>query len=929
MNDPIPKRRRWYRWLPLVAVGFALLVVVLAALWIYLPVLVSDRIPVDAIRRLGFDAFSGRVQAIGPTRTVAGPFVLGTKRRPALFIGSVTIDYTPGGLRRKKLRTIAIRDVVLNADLTPDGIVLPGLDLSSLTPVAPPRPEDGAIDAANVDSPLAGIKLEQLVLHGGQLNLSWEDVALHIPFSLVLTPTGADVRHFEGRLQVFIRDQPLSLKVTADLVRLSGRLQVDSPRLVLDAFDDLIGLFPGLSASGVVALKAKAFVELSPFSISDIQADVTWQGGRIQAGGVDLLAADASVARVSVVGETMDAITIQAGGFDLPLALPLALDALTAKMVRSDSGTRVLGSASLTVPAARPATALPAVLKSDVRLELAGEGIRGGDGSWQAKLTSTASTPNPPPIELNVDPGVSMTAGIPRLSMTASGQGRELNMNGSVVSDRVEIDIVNALGSAVVKGTMAGEARFKIAPDKDGLNYTGQATLNVPGLTLSGADVNGKLNAFALSLQGRKTKAGQPVLNGRLRCTNGRFAHRDSGVSLAGIELDCPFSLGGVPTDKTGRFRIRQISSGKRTLGEIDGRITWQPDAYGFNASVTSGMLPGLRADVDAQVQTAGDRIGQTVLTAVVPAWNIPGDIDLGAFAPAAAGVRLTGSMDGRGTLTLSRGRLSGNLDVALTDGDLELKEHRMALNGVNLALRFPELPRVRSAVAQRLRFDRAALGAIVVDGGSIDFQVESENTVFVEKGRMAWCGGVVDTGSLRVTAGKADYTVNLYCQRLGLSGILEQLGAVNAKGTGTVNGRIPITYKDGQLQFDDGFLFSTPGEGGRIQLTGTDILTRGIPAGTPQFTQVELAREALRDYTYDWAKLGLSSEGETFVLRLQFDGKPVHPLPFVYNQEIGGFMRVEAGGPGSNFQGIALDVNLRLPLNQLLQYKDLVNMIN
>jgi hypothetical protein len=153
-----------------------------------------------------------------------------------------------------------------------------------------------------------------------------------------------------------------------------------------------------------------------------------------------------------------------------------------------------------------------------------------------------------------------------------------------------------------------------------------------------------------------------------------------------------------------------------------------------------------------------------------------------------------------------------------------------------------------------------------------------------------------VDSGSLRITAGKQDYNMTLYCQRLELSRILEQLGSVNARGTGTVNGRIPIAYSSGVIRFDDGFLFSTPGETGRIQLSGTEVLTRGIPAGTPQFAQVDLAREALKDYAYSWAKLGLASEGEDFVMRLQFDGKPANPLPFIYKKEIGSFIRVEAG---------------------------------
>ncbi|WP_054697304.1 intermembrane phospholipid transport protein YdbH family protein [Desulfosarcina cetonica] len=265
---------------------------------------------------------------------------------------------------------------------------------------------------------------------------------------------------------------------------------------------------------------------------------------------------------------------------------------------------------------------------------------------------------------------------------------------------------------------------------------------------------------------------------------------------------------------------------------------------------------------------------------------------------------------------------------MAVADGGISMEARKIAVTGIEAAIQFPDLPRIRTAPAQNVRFARAAMGAIEMTDGRFDLQLESADTLLVEKGQLAWCGGKVDTGFLRLAAGREDYSVSLYCQQLGLSRLLEQLGAVRAKGTGTLNGRIPIAYQQGKIHVDDGFLFSTPGEGGHLQITGTEVLTRGIPAGTPQFAQVELAREALKDYTYKWAKLGLASEGDDFVMRLQFDGKPAKPLPFVYKKEFGGFVRMEAGGPGSVFQGIGLDINLRLPLNQLLQYKNIVNRI-
>ncbi len=321
-------------------------------------------------------------------------------------------------------------------------------------------------------------------------------------------------------------------------------------------------------------------------------------------------------------------------------------------------------------------------------------------------------------------------------------------------------------------------------------------------------------------------------------------------------------------------------------------------------------------------------RFGDADFTFQIPSYELPAESDLGRFVPEAKGVTLSGTISAQGKGSISSAGIHGDVDLAMKGGELRMTDKKITVAGIDANLRFPELPRIRSGPAQPIRFSRAAMGGIVMDGGMFDVQVESENTLFIEKGRLNWCGGKVDAQALRITAGKQDYQVSLYCQRLGLSRILEQLGTVNARGSGTVNGRIPIAYSNGRIRFDDGFLFSTPGETGQIQLSGTEMLTRGIPTGTPQFAQVELAQEALKNYAYTWAKLGLASEGEDFVMRLQFDGKPVNPLPFIYKKEIGSFVRVKAGAQGSVFQGIGLDVNLRLPLNQLLQYKDMVNML-
>jgi hypothetical protein len=244
------------------------------------------------------------------------------------------------------------------------------------------------------------------------------------------------------------------------------------------------------------------------------------------------------------------------------------------------------------------------------------------------------------------------------------------------------------------------------------------------------------------------------------------------------------------------------------------------------------------------------------------------------------------------------------------------------------MSLDFPELPKIRSAPGQQIYFNKISLGDIVAENGKIDFQIESARSFLIEKIHFKWCNGRVETQSIRLSPAVEDYRMTFYCDRLNLAKVLEQFGAAKAEGRGTVSGRIPLQYTKAKFRFDDGFLFSTPGEGGKINLSGTDILTAGIPPGTPQFVQMELAAAALKDYDYSWAKLNITSEGEELLLQMQMDGKPAKTLPFVYRKDIGGFIKVEADSKGSKFQGIRLDVNFRLPLNKLLQYKDLIEMI-
>ena len=477
----------------------------------------------------------------------------------------------------------------------------------------------------------------------------------------------------------------------------------------------------------------------------------------------------------------------------------------------------------------------------------------------------------------------------------------------------------------VPKAVLKGSADLATG---DKAAWTGEFKLQTPGSSLASAA--GKISFTDVSLAGKinNTSRGVMGFNGLLRFAGGRLALADMDGRVDSVSGVIPLIWPPEEHLEKGRVSIAALNYRQSNLGRVQCQVRQTASGFDVNGRLDSELLPQTSLIFEGR-----SRIFQTKRPAASFHLNLSrpagaADIDLSGFHPAANGIKVNGNFLLSAELLMDDSKVSGSIQSQLTNGRVVKAQNRLVIEGIQMSLSMPVLPEVRSAPGQQLRFSKLALGDLTAEKGIIDFQIESLRSFLIETAHFDWSGGKVDTQAMRISQGIEDYHIIFYCDRLNLARVLEQFGAAAAEGSGTVSGRIPVRYAQGELSFDDGFLFSTPGAGGKIHLTGTEILTAGIPPGTPQFAQMDLAREALKDYDYSWAKLTLTSEGEELLLKMQMDGKPAKTLPFVYNKDLGSFIRVEADIEGSRFQGIRLDVNFRLPLNKLLQYKDLIKMI-
>jgi hypothetical protein len=855
------------------AIACIAIAVILAALKAALPWLAEELVVPELAARLDSPGLRADVRRADFTGLDLGEITLGPES--GVQAAAVQADWSLTGLLHGKLDRIRVMGLRVTAREDDGAWIVPGL----------PRTQGaGGSNPASVPH-IADLRVDGIVeLEGASLDV-------RLPFTLSgRIDAGATVA-LEARTE--LAGQPLRLTLGGDLSRRDLRLTCALPTASVAA---LASLVPGLRDLPVAgAVEALVDAALPPDGRPDVRASLTFDSLQAVPDGQ----AVAQDGNASVNLHWTDSLGLNFAPVRLRSPLPLIL---TVGDIAVDPAQGALDCAwNLTLPAApglNPASPLSLAATTSVR--------RTPDG-WDLRTRGALA---PFGAGLQAMPG-----------LTAKIDKSLLSVDVSTSASSTRLDASLELGRA---RATRGQAAATLA----GLSLVCNATQDVSGtaadLSLSG----GRLEIRQPGLTVRSTRIDGAVRldRGETAALSGRIAaglNAWSGDVAATMNLRLPLAWPS-PAASAGTLAV-DVSWKKRSLAKISSRIA--QNMHGFALDGTAAVPPaGIRAGLKGFLDAARPE-SSWVEARIDQRLELPGDLP--RFVPALATLSGSARLEGSARLDLSRGVPAVPAGLQLTDISLEHGKAKAALTGGALGLAFADLLAARSEPDQRLTFERLQLGDVILDKGDIRFQVEAPHSVLVEACGFRWAGGRIGTQAFRVNPGVEDYTVEMYCDRVELAQALGQLGMTQARGGGTANGRIPVRWADGALTFDNGFLYSTPGEKGVLRIEGTEILTAGVPPGTPQYGQLDLASEALKDFAYEWAKVTMNTVERELVVSLQLDGKPEKALPFVYDREIGGFARVSASSPGSVFQGIRLDVNFRLPLDQLLHYRQLLELMN
>lgn len=463
--------------------------------------------------------------------------------------------------------------------------------------------------------------------------------------------------------------------------------------------------------------------------------------------------------------------------------------------------------------------------------------------------------------------------------------------------DQNSVILPNVIWSSSLTGSQAGVAGTIDFSGKPFSIKKGSSKLDISGINL----------AAQLKTSARRTSL---HISGSIPA----IKYSSAGVIIENLSFALPyhFPFSSENTEPKGSLTIDSITLKDSPLFTVSSELSQQEDSLILSGSVGALFSENLNLHVTAKMKqkTAQGRLEWTLEKAPVSSATLPSAI------PLVAGLDFNGSLTSSGRLLYRNRRISGDAQVNLEVDSLQVPEKNININNISCGVIFPSLPALFSMPSQHCSAELLEFGNFVFSDAKLDFRVEDLETVFIEKSSVKWCQGKLESTGLRLSRSNPEINTALYCSKINFSDLLNQFGLDQAEGEGSLNGKLPIALSKDGLYFDDGFLFSTPGTGGIIRFSNTDMLRQGVGAADVG-GYLDYSMKAMEDFTYQWTKLAFNSTGDELLLTMELNGKPRTPLPYGFKN---GMIIETDKGDGLQYP-IRLDVNFRLPLAELFQF--------
>ncbi len=878
----------------------------------------ESKIIPEIAKEIGIHNLSFRISNAGLFGADISSIHAGANTMEAPSIDSVRIIYTPAGLYKKYINKIIISGVKIQCELEDGKFNIRGFDLQSFISALSAKKQSSTQSAESF--PIGSIEL-----HNSTVAAYWKNQNIAIPLDLKIAPHDKNKKLLYCLINLFPRDMHIKIASEINLDTNKADISFSTKRLLIERFYDLLNFPPSINASGSADVDGKVQIFFSPFKISSMSCSISANNLLASFNDTKLTNSNDELSGkklpfyIDIKNDGNNIWDFSASSFSIASPMPVKTSGIKCQITKSEDSIKAYGNFSICIdPSIKSNDSIYRIknsinIKTDYFLSLS------KTGNWKFKASGNSTKE-----KINANSLIkfqNFDVSSQNIKFELSGKGKKDKSNfkyiasilgftglSSSLSFKTPGIYVNGNADLINKSTIKGVYNISLNP---AIFIAGSAVTDIPSFSLAGKFY--------------KNSGSDLVCDNLVKFNDVDFKDSKLQVAISGIDGTMPFRWPLSSIKSEGIVVAKKILWKNINIGTFSGSIRPTDSGFLYNGRYVSIPFKGMNLDFLGNTDLFASNGYETEISFDTEKFKLSSDMDFYRLFPHAIGMFFGGNAELNGKLNFKEKKLTGFMNASIEEGSFKYEEKGISIEGIKANLTFPNVPSLTSATEQKLFFGRASIGSILLTDGVIDFQIEPQHALFIEKSRFKWCGGAVYTTALRVSASNKDLNLMLFCDRLNLAKLIEQFGLARAEGNGTVSGKIPIELRKGRLIFADGFLYSTPGDGGTIHLAEAKLMSENLIPGTSQFAQIELTLEALKNYIYDWAKLKFSTDEENLLLNLQFDGKPADVLPFKYDKKTGGFLRVKSAQEGSRFQGIRLDINFIVPLDKILYYKDIL----
>ncbi len=202
-----------------------------------------------------------------------------------------------------------------------------------------------------------------------------------------------------------------------------------------------------------------------------------------------------------------------------------------------------------------------------------------------------------------------------------------------------------------------------------------------------------------------------------------------------------------------------------------------------------------------------------------------------------------------------------GNATLYALDTNIKIG-NSIFLNNINTKLEFEEIFPPTLKKQNIIKISSLKSPALNLPETYIKIRL-LENTLYIDKAKTWFAGGLWSLNNLHISKDNNIYNADIILENNEISAILEHMKIKDLKVSGTLSGKIPLTWEKGIISINNGII--TNNQNGKIiYLTDKDFTD----------TNLQNIKNALKDYNYNKLNLYLNGTiGKDFTATLESSG--------------------------------------------------------